>query len=213
MAGREPCPHLISPALVSFCISLIRVSPAAEATVGVPHNPLKTIPPPSLKPPSPLDPLHLHPSALSCISFGAARTQNWEGGGEASSPHLCGCRPGGWWSPGRISSPGARSTVQERAARHSHSASQPPCTVATPEEAEKPHRAANCIKKEMNKHSEKRYSAEVCSECICVLEMVDDIQITQCSVKNLWQFSQNILNISQNMLTWKGPITDRKSVV
>lgn len=68
--------------------------------------------------------------------------------------------------------------MQERVARHSHSASRPPRTVATPEEAEKPHRAANCIKREMNKHSEKRCSAEIRSECICVLGMVDDVQVS-----------------------------------
>jgi len=62
-----------------------------------------------------------------------------------------------------------------RAPKYSHSARQQPGTVAKPEEAEKPHRAANYIRKEMNKHAENRYSAE----CVCVLGMVHYIQITQ----------------------------------
>lgn len=145
---------------------------------------------PSLKPPSALG-SSTSTTICSILYFPPEQqeAQNWEGGGKARCSHLCGCRPGGWWAPGRISSPGARSTVQERAARRSHSSSQPPCTVATAEEAEKPRRAANCIKKEMNKHSEKRYSAEMRSECICVLGMVDGIQVTQRSVKDFWQFS------------------------
>lgn len=71
--------------------------------------------------------------------------------GKACSSHPCCCGPGGWSSPSEPSSPGAQSTSQTRAPKCSHSARQRSGTVAKPQEAEEPHRAANYVKKEMKK--------------------------------------------------------------
>lgn len=116
--------------------------------MGFLHNPLKmTIP--MLLHHKPLHPAldSLHPTTISSFTIFLRNTkqpQHRKGWGKACCPHPCCCGPGGWLlSLTKPSSPGARNIVQMRAPKHSRSARQQAGTVAKPQEAGKPHRAAN----------------------------------------------------------------------
>lgn len=91
-----------------------------------------------------------------------------------SPAHPCCWAPAGWWCHHEPWSAGAGSTATSTAPRHPCSARQSSVPVAKSGGAGKPHRAANCMEREVNKHFQKRYFAD----CGYVLETVDNLSIS-----------------------------------